>query len=377
MELFKASRQWATRPDDERFWNLEEMFGVCKDYAGKAAEGTAPYRSLMAHELNGEVAISGPNGTKALTTHYAFGQLAARVQAPASYLRRLPISLAVDCLNEGFGNVQDDKTAALLFHRNNGDLVLRCAVSEQYERVWNWEVVQRLLGLSGQGWRTAPARPGPTSGRTRIATADDCGPWTMIQPGNTIGPAGLYASDHDMFAFLMNPDRAIDDGTGHPLYRGFFCWNSEVGDTSWGIETFLYEMTCGNHIVWNAKDVKAFRFRHVGKIDEKIARTVSVELTKYSDQSANDEEGRIVKARTFVLAKTKDETLDMVFAMRIPALSRGILTKSYDRAQVNGYDPNTAWGLVQGITRVSQDTAYADDRTMLDRAAGKVMAIAF
>jgi hypothetical protein len=199
----------------------------------------------------------------------------------------------------------------------------------------------------------------------------------MIQPGNTIGPAGLYASDHDMFAFLMHPDRAIDDGTGHPLYRGFFCWNSEVGDTSWGIETFLYEMTCGNHIVWNAKDVKAFRFRHVGKIDEKIARTVSVELTKYSDQSANDEEGRIAKARTFVLAKTKDETLDMVFAMRIPALSRGILNKSYDRAEWNEYDANTAWGLVQGITRVSQDTAYADERAALDRAAGKVLAIAF
>ncbi len=40
-------------------------------------------------------------------------------------------------------------------------------------------------------------------------------------------------------------------------------------------------------------------------------------------------------------------------------------------------DPKSKWGLVQGITRHSQTLPYADERTALDRAAGKLMAITF
>ena len=45
-------------------------------------------------------------------------------------------------------------------------------------------------------------------------------------------PSGLYASDHDMFAFLVAPDRVISDGGGGSLMRGIFVRNSEVGDAA-------------------------------------------------------------------------------------------------------------------------------------------------
>ena len=44
-----------------------------------------------------------------------------------------------------------------------------------------------------------------------------------------IAPAGIYASDHDMFAFLVNEEYRIDDGSDGGLARGFFVQNSEVG----------------------------------------------------------------------------------------------------------------------------------------------------
>jgi hypothetical protein len=34
------------------------------------------------------------------------------------------------------------------------------------------------------------------------------------------------------------------------------------------------------------------------------------------------------------------------------------------------------WGYVNGLTRLSQTTAYADDRNFLDRAASGVLALA-
>ena len=40
-------------------------------------------------------------------------------------------------------------------------------------------------------------------------------------------------------------------------------------------------------------------------------------------------------------------------------------------------DPRTAWGMANGLTRLSQSLPYADERVALDRAAGKVLEMAF
>jgi hypothetical protein len=58
--------------------------------------------------------------------------------------------------------------------------------------------------------------------------------------------------------------------------------------------------------------------------------------------------------------------------------SLGIPYKTLDAAYTNALPdldgtPNTQWGMVQAITRHSQSIPYADQRTALDRAAGKIM----
>lgn len=37
MELFKAHQQWATRPADERFQTLEELYKVTRGYADNSS----------------------------------------------------------------------------------------------------------------------------------------------------------------------------------------------------------------------------------------------------------------------------------------------------------------------------------------------------
>ena len=53
----------------------------------------------------------------------------------------------------------------------------------------------------------------------------------------------LYASDRDVFLFLvddLNPIEAglLPDGSPDLYFRGFYCWNSEVGAKTLGIASF-------------------------------------------------------------------------------------------------------------------------------------------
>jgi len=71
-----------------------------------------------------------------------------------------------------------------------------------------------------------------------------------LKVGDKIAPAGLYGSDHDMFAFMVLENRRIEDGTEGGLSRGAFFSNSEVGGGAFRIKSFYYRHVCGNHIVW-------------------------------------------------------------------------------------------------------------------------------
>jgi hypothetical protein len=251
--------------------------------------------------------------------------------------------------------------------------------SDQYDRIWNADITPRLLSLNDRGWRTPPAYSISDDKRARPATADDCiGAASIVTPGTMVSPSGVYCSDHDMFVFMVDPNRVIRDGSEQGLYRGFFCWNSEVGSASFGVQTFLFRVICGNHIVWQAQDVQTVRIRHVGNASERFSGEISAMLTKYADASASDDEAKIEKARRMLLGKTKDEALDRIFGMRL--VSKSAATESYEigteHAETDG-DPKTVYGFVNALTRYSQRTAYADERITIDRAAAKVMQIAF
>lgn len=386
MELFKASSQWSSRPSDERFATLQEMYDACKGYADTAKVSHVPYGDLRVEAVKDDVQIAGKAGKFAKLTHWAFGQLSRLVGAPADYLRTVPATLATQNLNWGLKNKADDfgtKEAQLLFH-SNGDLLLRSVTSEKYSRIWNWEISKRLLTLGDMGWRVPPARPAMLDQKgTRKATKDDVLDSAKsfdigIKEGDLIAPSGIYASDHDMFAFMVNEKFPIDSGSGKPMYKGFFAWNSEVGASSFGLMTFLYDAVCGNHIVWGAQNVREVRIKHVGSADARATQELQVELRRYSQSAVGDIEIAIKRARTVTIAAKKEDVLQKLFDKRIATFTN--LEKAYALAEkhesVNGA-PNTVWGMVSGLTRLSQDTPYADKRVDLDRQAGKLMEMEF
>lgn len=388
MELFKASNQWATRPADERFWDLPEMIRSCETYRTEARESKVNFNRLKVFDADGEIYLKGQAGAQARLTNWAFGQLCQDTGCPASYMRSLPAPLAAQNLNNGFSNLANDqdRTCRLFFHKN-GDYLLRAVTGPNYTRIWNADIARRLLDIVPQGWKVPPARPANVPGeRTRLATAEDClrlqKSGLSIQPGDAIAPAGLYASDHDCFIFMVNEDRTIDDGTGHGLGRGFFIWNSEVGAASFGIMTFLYDAVCGNHIVWGARGVHEIRIRHIGNADREAFSSIRGEIIKYSDESASDTQAVIARARKFEFGTDRETALDGVMKLiqRTPAaMGRKTLEAAYDAVEKSPHygSPRSAWGIVNGLTELSQKTGYADERMKMDRAAGKILEVAF
>lgn len=389
MELFKASNQWAKRPADERFWTLRDMYEACAKYMRESVEKPVSYKDLRVQADSGEILLMGKANVPASMTHFAFGQLAGRVGAPAEYLRRLPATLAAQNLNHGLAKLGEERGnedgARLLLH-SNGRLLARCVTSERYARIWNAEIAHRLLPLEGDGWRTPPARPqNCRPDQIRIATDADVmrnqALGLSIKVGDEIGPAGPYASDRDMFTFLIHEGNPLvnpaDPAT--PLNRGFFLWNSEVGDKSFGIMSFLFDAVCGNHIVWGAREIKEIRIRHLGEARDRAFSRIAVGLRAYAEASVSEDQAKIALAQSFEIATKKEDVIDAVIAYAskkgLNALGKKVAERAFDVAESTPRfgRPNTPWGISQGLTVISQEKDYASERVDLDRAAGKVL----
>jgi hypothetical protein len=208
--------------------------------------------------------------------------------------------------------------------------------------------------MQGEGWE--PARPD----------------FNIIEP---VFPA-LYRGDRSMFAFIRKPNDYIEqpiDSSLPPIYKGFLCWNSEVGARKIGGMSIHYNGMCGNHLIWGARHVFEFGARHVGNVKGQL-NEFEVCVSKWARASMEDDTAVIQGATQKVIAATKDEVIDILFGKRKFKLTRKVIDAAYDAVvpEQDG-DPRTVWGMVQGLTRYSQTLANADTRLEVDKSAGKIL----
>jgi hypothetical protein len=360
--LTSAFNQWANRPADQRYNSLDALHAAVLAHRQDAGKASVNLRQCDVLGTIGGGAMSepvlvGPQGQAARFTHWSFGQLCRMIEAPAAYLRKLAPSLAAENIRAGIAALPaTTETSQFLFGSKSDKLMtLRALTSDKYTRIWNSDVTSRLIRLREQNpeWQEAPA-------------AFD-------------GSRGMYASDADMFAFMVNSDRRIFESLpGGGLSRGFFVSNSEVGAQSFVVTTFLYEYVCGNHRVWGAKNVREIRIRHVGNADERAFRGLTIELKKYADKTAGDDERVISEARRYILGSTKEEVLDKVFGLS--GAPRKLLAAAYDvavREEEKYGDPHSVWGFNGGLTQVARDLPNASDRVELEAASADIMAVVF
>jgi hypothetical protein len=383
-QLNAAHRQWCNRPADERFWKLADLHRHVETIRQRSTATPVGLDAIKVQATGDDDLVLTRGGGRLGFTNWSFGQLCRRVGAPASYLTALPATLAASCLNESIARDARERpqdASVSLLHYQNGNNRLRAVTSLRYDRIWNADVTPRLLHLEADGWRTPPSRTGAVEGEeSRPATEADCMGASFIRPGDMISPGGLYASDRDLFAFMVDPSKTINDGTDDGLWRGFFVQNSEVGDCSFILTFFLFRGTCGNHIIHGGKLLREIRIRHIGDANDRAFRAIRADLTEYANASAAEDEAMIVRAKSLVLGEDKDAVLDRLFGLKVA--TRQTLGAAWDRAiesatvDMDG-SPDTAWGFAQALTRFSQTIPYADRRTDLDRAAGRVLALAY
>lgn len=391
--LMGASHEWATRPADERFWGLHDMGAALADTKERSAQRDTTIKSVRAAtEVNPttgvpELVLRG-NAKPVRLTHWSMSQLARHAQAPADYIRRLPAPLAAECINAGL-EYNNAENVQLLLQRNgelgSKDYTMR-SMTTAYSRLWNADIITALSPALDKGWMVPPARPSVYDPRARPATLADIVPGQdafglAVKAGDMIAPAGCYASDRDMFVFLVNPNRVIDVNGSEALMRGVFIWNSEVGAGAFKVQTFYLEAVCGNHIVWGASGVQTFRLVHKGNNFHNFGYKLGKQLVDYANADTTQEQNMINAARSYVIGKGREQVVEKLYNNKSLGLSKTVIDATYTVAVKYEHtaksSPNTAWGMSHALTRYSQTLYNTDERTKLDTSAGKLLQLAY
>jgi hypothetical protein len=361
--LTQASRQWASRPSDERFVSLTELDAHCQNVRTNSRARVVPNRALRAEPTpdNSGLVVVGPNGSPVSPTHWAFGQLAQRADAPAGYLRDLPSPLAADCINYGLMR-RDVEEMGVLLNKGSDSYQLTAVTGPNYGRVWNSTITRALVDRFGDGI-TGDFRVPGEFGRAVTVTKE-----------NTT----LFASDRDMFVFLADEKNRIEipdrrDGQPGTLARGFFVWNSEVGAGTLGIATFLFDYVCCNRMVWGARQYGEIRVRHTAGAPMRWLEDVTPAIERYANSSTHSITHAIEQARLAKIGNGSDDVREFL-AKRFNRSQAGAMMAAHMSDE--GRPIETLWDATVGATAYARGLQYQDARVDIEREAGKILDLA-
>jgi hypothetical protein len=172
-------------------------------------------------------------GDRHLTlTNWSFEQLATMAGGPPKYLQTLPAAIASAAINHGLERHRRERQQ--LFVDQAAPWTVHAMTSPRYARVHHDELAARVLDLMAEhpAWHLPLGYKDGEFGAERV-------------------PSGAYLGDRDMFLFLVDGNRDLDDPTDRTqagLFRGFILRNSDVGAAALTLDVFLFRAVCGNHV---------------------------------------------------------------------------------------------------------------------------------
>ncbi|ABQ66564.1 hypothetical protein Swit_0193 [Rhizorhabdus wittichii RW1] len=369
----RVSSEWFSRPDDERYLSLTELHAAVKARAERAATRTVETQEVRveADRDNAErlaLVIPGRDAPVA-PTHWSFGQLCSLVGAPSSYLRALPAPLAGINLQHGLLAHRAELVKTL--ETEDGRTELRAVTGPDYGRIWDHELVAAAMQIAGNGtgdtrWKV----PGVLDWSTMTHN-----PFVEVTKDTTT----LYASDRDVFLFLVDDAHPIEAGrlpNGDPdlYFRGFYCWNSEVGSKTLGVASFYLRAVCMNRNIWGAEGFEEISIRHSKFAANRFAHEAAPALERFATSSPAPFMAGIKQARAQIVARDDDDRQDF---LRKRGFSKGETEKIIATVlDEEGRPPASIFDFVQGITAVARAKPHQDARLALEARAGKMLAAA-
>lgn len=349
----RAHHEWAIRPTDERYPSVEALHQAV--IARRAAS-----RSMQVHikdlvvETDGvDVTLRNRNKSgKVSFSNWSFDQFSRLVGAPAYYLNKLPAHLVTTNLNYGIEAAKNKPVAALVSTADDGAFSLRAALTPRYARIWDDDLIAFAREMTeGTGWQLPK---GYKDGR-----------W-----GAELVPSGAYASDRDVFLFMVDYSRPIEVN-GDTFFRGFYLWNSEVGSKTVGMEFFLFRMVCGNNMVHGFQQVGRLTRKHIGKLmAERSLNQLRGVLETYMNAGTKEETAGLLRAMNYVI---KDDPADF---LRNKGFAKHEAEEAVRLAIAEEGDAKTLFNNVQGLTAYARMNPYQNERTDLEVRAGKLLALA-
>lgn len=367
----RVSSEWFSRPDDERYLSLSALHEAVLARAERATARTVETRSLRveANRNDGErLALAIPGRTEPVApTHWSFGQMCSLVGAPSTYMRQLPAPLAGINLQHGLLSHRAELVKTL--EADDGRVELRAVTGPDYGRIWDHELVAAVMRIAGDGvgdtrWKV----PGLLDWSTMTHN-----PFVEVTKDTTT----LYASDRDVFLFLVDDTHPIEAGrlpNGDPdlYFRGFYAWNSEVGSKTLGIASFFLRAVCMNRNIWGAEGFEEIAIRHSKFAGHRFAHQAAPALERFADSSPAAFVAGVRAAREAIVAR-KDEDRETFLRKRgfsKPETEKIIATVLDEE----GRPPESVFDFVQGITALARAKPHQDARLELEGKAAKLFA---
>ncbi|KPH05379.1 DUF932 domain-containing protein (plasmid) [Rhizobium acidisoli] len=366
----RVSSEWFSRPDDERFLSLTELYDTVRSRADRAHARTIESAAIRVEATRDnaerlELLVPGQRQPIA-PTHWSYGQLCSLVGAPATYMRQLPAPLAAINLQHGLLNHRAELVKTL--EMEDGRMELRAVTGPEYGRIWDHELVAAVMKIAGNGtgdtmWKV----PGVLDWSTMTHN-----PFVDITKDTTT----LYASDRDVFLFLVDDTHPIEAGrlpNGEPdlYFRGFYAWNSEVGSKTLGIASFYLRAVCANRNLWGTENFEEITIRHSKFAAQRFAHEAAPALTSFANSSPAPFIAGIKAARERIVARKDD---DRETFLRRRGFSKGETGKVIEMVlSEEGRPPESIFDFVQGITALARTKTNQDTRLELEGKAKKLL----
>ena len=366
----RVSSEWCSRPDDERYLSLSALYAAVLARADRATARTVETRTLRveASRDNAErLALIVPGREEPIApTHWSFGQMCSLVGAPAGYMRQLPAPLAGINMQHGLLSHRAELVKTL--EADDGRIELRAVTGPDYGRIWDHELVAAVMKIAGEG-------TGDT--RWKVPGLLD---WSTMTHNPFVGvtkdTTTLYASDRDVFLFLVDDAHPIEAGrlpSGDPdlYFRGFYCWNSEVGSKTLGMASFYLRAVCMNRNIWGAEGFEEISIRHSKFASHRFAHQAAPALERFATSSPAPFLAGIRAAREQIVARKDD---DRETFLRRRGFSRPETEKIIATVlEEEGHPPESIFDFVQGITALARTKPHQDSRLELEGKAAKLL----
>ncbi len=316
----------------------------------------ADTRNLEVYTKDGMTQLAlGINDTTEtfILNELAHNQIAARLQIPQRYyskMREEYPSLLDDNINSWFGKNGERRMLRVL------DGNIRAFLSDRYRRLDNLELADAVL------------------------------PIIKEMKGAEI--VSSQVTDTHMFIKVINKRLKAEVATGDVVQAGIVISNSEVGLGSLKVEPLIYRLVCKNGLI--VKDYAQKRY-HVGKQVENDDSAYEI----YSDETLQaDDKAFFMKVQDTVrtavdeakfqlsiekLKNSKYETTGNDPVKTVEVLADKYVLNQNERGSVLRHfimaGDNSKYGLINAVTRASQDIEDYGRATELERLGGELLAV--